>query len=54
MLFAHVSCQFIIMLVQTIAVIGITLSFNVTIEGSLATASFLTGLTGLCGMCFGE
>lgn len=42
------------MIVQTIAVIGVTLLFKLTIHGSLLTASILTGLTGLCGMCFGE
>ncbi|XP_065225209.1 ABC transporter G family member 23 isoform X2 [Planococcus citri] len=52
-LLGHVTCQFLIMIIQTIAVIGVTLAFKLTIQGSLLTASILLGLTGLCGMCFG-
>lgn len=53
-LLGHVTCQFLVMLIQTVAVIGVTLFFNLTIQGSLLTASVLVGLTGLCGMCFGK
>ena len=54
MLLGHVTCQFLIMIVQTVAVIAVTLFFKLTIQGSLLTASILLGLTGLCGMCFGK
>lgn len=52
-LLGHVTCQFLVMMVQTAAVIAVTVLFKLTIEGSLVTASVLIGLTGLCGMCFG-
>ena len=54
-LLGHVTCQLLVMIFQTAAVVGVTFwLFNLTIQGSVFTASVLVALTGLCGMCFGR
>ncbi|KAF5278032.1 hypothetical protein FQA39_LY18412 [Lamprigera yunnana] len=54
LLFAHIICEFGVMIVQMILTMICTfVIFGMTIKGSLLTVSVLLFLTGLCGICFG-
>uniref|UniRef100_A0A8D8T4G3 ABC transporter G family member 20 n=1 Tax=Cacopsylla melanoneura TaxID=428564 RepID=A0A8D8T4G3_9HEMI len=51
---AHVICQFLIMMFQSVMVIVMALFvFDITNHGDVWLVTVLTCLTGLCGMCFG-
>ncbi|KAI5693785.1 hypothetical protein M8J75_005740 [Diaphorina citri] len=53
-LLAHVICQFLIMVFQSVMVIVMALLvFHITNHGDVLLVILLTCLTGLCGMCFG-
>ncbi|XP_017774597.1 PREDICTED: ABC transporter G family member 20 [Nicrophorus vespilloides] len=54
LLFAHVVTQFTVMAGQTIMVVVVTFAvFDITMKGPASLTVIMTGLTGLCGMCFG-
>ncbi|KAB0795313.1 hypothetical protein PPYR_12152 [Photinus pyralis] len=54
LLTAHVICQFVIMVIQSIMVMVVAFAlFNMTVTGSLVLVTILTFMTGFCGMCYG-
>ncbi|KAK5645434.1 hypothetical protein RI129_006734 [Pyrocoelia pectoralis] len=54
LLTAHVVCQFVVMVIQSIMVMVFAFAlFHMTLTGSLVLVTILTFMTGFCGMCYG-
>lgn len=54
-LVSHALCQFVVVIIQTIiALVTIFVIFGIGNQGSFVLIVFLTFLSGLFGMCYGE